>query len=191
MAPLSPPLLAACHFSFLAVTSALVAAMGALVAIQNRQEAGVTYTMASIMATTIYLIFSTVVWIFSVILCLSPTVNHGHERFWDSIGVNQSMRFWIWFLVINVTCFAMWVVITTLFWDVTWVCWMGKGQGADLNPFQENLCDQLTNIWFYGIFNICAVAGNLWLIVDEQIAVIRRESFAAGAASMGYTDYCR
>ncbi|KAI8616489.1 hypothetical protein BC830DRAFT_1117796 [Chytriomyces sp. MP71] len=161
----------AIHYAFIAISSALVSGMAFLVAIQRRQEAGVTYTAPSIWFTGIYAGLSTIAWIIATLLCASKTLNRANKKWWNWLGVRQKARFWFWFLGINTTSLVCWSVITTLFWDVTWVCWMGKGEGAELNPFQENLCDQLANLWFYAIFLVLALAMNMWLVVDEQLTV--------------------
>ncbi|KAJ3400683.1 hypothetical protein CcCBS67573_g05217 [Chytriomyces confervae] len=174
----------ACHFSFLAVTSALVAGMAGQVAIQNKHENGVYFTQNSILATFIYLVFSTAIWVYSAIICMFQAVDEGNQSFWDYVGVNQKRRFWFWFLGVNGTSFAMWVVITTLFWDVTWVCWIGKGEGAEINPYSGGVCNQLTNIWFYAIFNVIAVFINFWLVVEDQLVLVERAGVERKAESV-------
>ncbi|KAJ3018509.1 UNVERIFIED_CONTAM: hypothetical protein HDU68_011129 [Siphonaria sp. JEL0065] len=45
------------------------------------------------------------------------------------------------------------------------------GEGAELNPYEGGLCNQLTNIWFYAIFVVLAIFVNLYLVVDEQLNI--------------------
>ncbi|KAI9350841.1 hypothetical protein BDR26DRAFT_851619 [Obelidium mucronatum] len=145
--------------------------MATLVIVQHRVEIGVSYTAPSILMTAIYTGLSTFAWIVPTVLCASQSIDRAHQALWDRLGVNQKKRFWFWFLMINSTSLIMWSVITTLFWDVTWVCWIGRGEGAELNPYEGGLCNQLTNIWFYAIFVVLAVFVNLFLVVDEQLGV--------------------
>ncbi|KAJ3016986.1 UNVERIFIED_CONTAM: hypothetical protein HDU68_011917 [Siphonaria sp. JEL0065] len=161
----------AMHFGFIAISCALVCGMAALVHIQKRQEDGVSYTSPSILMTAIYSGISTFGWLFPTVFCASKSLDRANQNVWDHLGVKQKARFWFWFLAMNSTSLIMWSVITTLFWDVTWVCWIGKGEGAELNPYEGGLCNQLTNIWFYAIFVVLAIFVNLYLVVDEQLNI--------------------
>ncbi|KAJ3387172.1 hypothetical protein CcCBS67573_g03538 [Chytriomyces confervae] len=178
-----------CHFLFLGISCAIVTAIAILVLATRRTEVGISYTMADVWMVAIYSGLSAIWWTYAAVLFAFPAINRMNERFWDRHGMNQKRRFWFWFLFVNALSFSLWSVITTLFWDVTWVCWIGKGQGAELNPFQHNVCDQLTNIWFYAIFNAGAILVNLWLVVDEQLTFevarkdVRDMSLSASSSS--------
>ncbi|KAJ3072633.1 hypothetical protein HDU98_003211 [Podochytrium sp. JEL0797] len=161
----------ACHYAFIGISCGLVCGMATIVHIQKKQEMGVAYTSNSILMCAVYSGFSTIGWLLPALLCVSKSLDKWNQKCWDTWGLPQKGRFWCWFLGINSTSLACWCVITTLFWDPTWVCWIDLGEGADLNPYKNNLCDQLTNIWFYGVFIVLAIFVNLYLVVDEQLTV--------------------
>ncbi|KAJ3348899.1 hypothetical protein HDU83_000955 [Entophlyctis luteolus] len=164
------------HYAFIAISAGLVCGMAAQVAITKKTKAGVTYDFDSILLTAIYTGLSTPVWLLASVFCVWKGAYAANERFWDRVKVTRKIRFWWWFLIINATSLAMWAVITTLFWDVTWVCWIGLGSGADLNPYEPDVCDQLTNIWFYAAFVALGVFANLYMIVDDNM----KQQFASG-----------
>ncbi|KAJ3099831.1 hypothetical protein HK100_004827 [Physocladia obscura] len=132
--------------------------------------------MDSILMTAIFAGISTAAWLVPTFLCAVPVLDRAFQAFWDRHRVSQKMRFWVWYLFVNAGSLALWSVITTLFWDVTWVCWVDLGDGAELNPYESDVCDQLTNIWFYAVFVVAAIFVNLYLVVDEQMQV----QFATG-----------
>ncbi|KAI8616487.1 hypothetical protein BC830DRAFT_196862 [Chytriomyces sp. MP71] len=158
-----------CHFAFLSLSSGIVGAIAILVLVQKKTEEGITFSQQSLWMVAVFSLLSVFLWGYPAILCIAPKLSAAHERMLDRIGFTQKARFWVWFLLINSISFALWCVITTLYWDITWVCWIGHKEGAELNPFESNVCDQLTNIWFYAIFNAAAILANLFLVVDEQL----------------------
>ncbi|KAJ3122083.1 hypothetical protein HK100_012133 [Physocladia obscura] len=159
----------AMHYGFIAISCGLVCGMAAQVAITKKTQDGVTYEMDSIMMTAVSAGLSTVAWFVPTLLCAVPALDRAFQRFFDRIRFVQKSRFWVWFLLVNGGSFCLWTVITTLFWDVTWVCWIDLGDGAELNPYESDVCDQLTNIWFYSVFVVGAIFINLYLVVDEQM----------------------
>ncbi|KAJ3384940.1 hypothetical protein HDU84_002567 [Entophlyctis sp. JEL0112] len=164
------------HYAFLGVSAGLVCGMAAQVAITKKTRAGVSFSIDSVMMTAIYTGLSAPVWLIASVFCIWKGAYAANESFWDRLKLTKKIRFWWWLLVINGTSLAMWAVITTLFWDVTWICWIGLGSGADLNPYESDVCDQLTNIWFYAAFVVCGVFVNLYLVVDDNMKL----QFASG-----------
>ncbi|KAJ3099832.1 hypothetical protein HK100_004828 [Physocladia obscura] len=159
----------AMHYGFIAISCGLVCGMAAQVAITKKTQEGVAYEMDSIMMTAVSAGLSTFAWFVPTFLCAVPALDRAFQRFFDRIRFVQKSRFWVWFLLVNGGSLCLWTVITTLFWDVTWVCWIDLGDGAELNPYESDVCDQLTNIWFYAVFVVGAIFINLYLVVDEQM----------------------
>ncbi|KAJ3072634.1 hypothetical protein HDU98_003212 [Podochytrium sp. JEL0797] len=161
----------ACHYLGVSVSCGLTCAMASLV--HTRKKAlQVPYPTNSIYFCAVYSGLCTIAYLYPAVLCASKRLTRWHERALDSIGVTQPIRFWIWFLGVNATAFGAWCVISAMFWDPTFVCWDQLGEAPEWNPYLPSECDQLTNIWFYGIFIVFAIFGNLYIVVDEQIQIV-------------------
>ncbi|KAJ3143829.1 hypothetical protein HK101_003037 [Irineochytrium annulatum] len=159
------------HYAFIAFNCAVVLPITLLV---SHPEAAAKSISTAAIDFTLYLsAISLASWILSTLVAFSPTLDALNLRLFSSVlRLNRRWRFWTW-LVYNVCQLSLWLAVTTLFWDVSFLCWH-EGEWADLDPFR-NTCDELSNIWFYAIFSAGAIALNLVFIVDDEFAESKRE----------------
>ncbi|KAJ1539514.1 hypothetical protein HK405_012826, partial [Cladochytrium tenue] len=159
----------ACHFAFIVFDCIVVFAITLKV---DTTDASVQANVATsyINCAKYISILTTPFWVGATIVTLSETANYYNQRFWGQIlRLTRRARFWLWYFLFNVFQLCLWMVILVLFWDSNFICYK-RGDGADLNPF-EGTCDELTNIWFYALFQIAIFLFNCYMVVNDELKV--------------------